>query len=78
MPSPGPASAHDFVSNLIVDHKEDFATVMALSGHKDISMLKRYSHTREEVKRMAINKLKIWVDENTKNENIEKIIEINN
>ncbi len=48
---------HTFVSNLIVNHKEDFATVMALSGHKDISMLKRYSHTREEAKRMAINKL---------------------
>ena len=48
---------HTFVSNLIVNHKEDFATVMALSGHRDISMLKRYSHTREEAKRGAINKL---------------------
>ncbi len=37
----------------LVITKEDFATVMALSGHKDISMLKRYSHTQEE----AIQKL---------------------
>jgi len=48
---------HTFVSNLIVVEKEDYATVMALSGHKDISMLKRYSHTQEKAKRMAINKL---------------------
>ncbi len=48
---------HTFVSNLIVNEKEDFATVMALSGHKDISMLKRYSHTQEEAKRLAIRKL---------------------
>lgn len=48
---------HTFVSNLIVGEKEDFATVMALSGHKDISMLKRYSHTREEAKKAAIQKL---------------------
>ncbi len=48
---------HTFVSNLIVNEKEDFATVMALSGHKDISMLKRYSHTQDEAKRAAIQKL---------------------
>lgn len=48
---------HTFVSNLIVNEKEDFATVMALSGHKDISMLKRYSHTQEEAKKAAIEKL---------------------
>ena len=48
---------HTFVSNLIVNEKEDFATVMALSGHKDISMLKRYSHTHEEAKRIAVNKI---------------------
>jgi len=50
---------HTFVSNLIVNEKEDFATVMALSGHKDISMLKRYSHTQEEAKRKAIRKLEV-------------------
>ncbi len=48
---------HTFVSNLIVKEKEDFATVMELSGHRDISMLKRYSHTREEAKKSAISKL---------------------
>ena len=48
---------HTFISNLIVGEKEDFATVMALSGHKDISMLKRYSHTQDEAKRAAIQKL---------------------
>jgi integrase len=32
---------HTFVSNLIVREKEDFRTVMELSGHKDTSMLKR-------------------------------------
>jgi len=48
---------HTFVSNLIVSEKEDFATVMELSGHKDISMLKRYSHTQEEAKKSAVSKL---------------------
>jgi integrase len=48
---------HTFVSNLIVGEKEDPTTVMGLSGHKDIRMLKRYSHTREEAKRTAIGKL---------------------
>jgi len=48
---------HTFVSDLIVGCKEDFATVMALSGHKDIKMLKRYSHTREEAKQTAVQKL---------------------
>lgn len=48
---------HTFVSNLIVDEKEDYATVMALSGHRDITVLKRYSHTRESAKRSAVSKL---------------------
>lgn len=48
---------HTFVSNLIVGEKEDFSTVMALSGHKDISMLKRYTHTQEDAKKAAIAKL---------------------
>lgn len=56
---------HTFTSNLIVDEKEDFATVMALTGHKDISMLKRYSHTKEEAKKMAINKLGNRLKEDT-------------
>jgi len=37
--------------------KEDPATVMALSGHKDIRVLMRYSHTREDAKKAAIQKL---------------------
>jgi len=60
---------HTFVSNLIVNEKEDFATVMALSGHKDISMLKRYSHTQEEEKKKAIKKL----DSNLQDRSIENI-----
>lgn len=52
---------HTFISNLIVNEKEDFATVMALSGHKDIQMLKRYSHTHEDSKKTAINKLEKYV-----------------
>jgi hypothetical protein len=38
------------MTDLIVDEKEDFATVMALSGHKSMSMLKRYTHAKEEAK----------------------------
>lgn len=48
---------HTFCSDLIVGQKEDFATVMSLSGHKDIRMLKRYTHTKDEAKKAAINKL---------------------
>lgn len=47
---------HTFCSDLIVGEKEDFATVMELTGHKDMRMLKRYSHTREEAKKAAIRK----------------------
>jgi len=38
---------------------------MALSGHKDISMLKRYSHTQDDAKRAAIHKLGKHVDKST-------------
>ena len=48
---------HSFCSNLIVGEKEDFVTVMELTGHKDMRMLKRYSHTKESAKRIAIDKL---------------------
>lgn len=66
---------HTFVSNLIVGEKEDFATVMALSGHKDISMLKRYSHTREEAKRNAIRKLeKVFRSRNAEEPHINRKI----
>jgi integrase len=53
---------HTFVSNLIVGEKEDVATVMELSGHKDMSMLKRYSHTREDAKKAAIQKLGVRLE----------------
>ncbi|TDJ01543.1 MAG: hypothetical protein E2O70_03375 [Candidatus Dadabacteria bacterium] len=42
---------------MIVGEKEDFATVMSLSGHKDIRMLMHYSHTHEEAKKAAVDKL---------------------
>jgi len=48
---------HSFISNLIVDEKEDYTTVMSLSGHKSIRMLQRYSHTHEKAKKTAISKL---------------------
>lgn len=48
---------HTFVSNLIVGEKEDFSTVMALSGHKTLVMLKRYTHTQADAKRAAVQKL---------------------
>jgi integrase len=48
---------HTFASNLVTRLKEDMVTVMELTGHKDIRMLKRYSHTREELKKEAILKL---------------------
>jgi hypothetical protein len=44
------------MTDLIVDEKEDFATVMALSGHKSMSMLKRYTHAKEEAKKSAMKK----------------------
>jgi integrase len=57
---------HTFVSNLIVKEKEDSATVMAISGHKDIRMLQRYSHTNEDAKREAIRKLNLRIMSNEK------------
>ncbi|NIP39179.1 MAG: site-specific integrase [Candidatus Dadabacteria bacterium] len=48
---------HTFISNLIVDEKEDYITVMNLSGHKTIRMLVRYSHTHEKAKKAAVGKL---------------------
>lgn len=48
---------HTFITNLIVDQKEDLITVSELSGHKDMRMLKRYGHSNEEHKKEAIQKL---------------------
>lgn len=64
---------HTFVSNLIVNEKEDFATVMALSGHKDISMLQRYSHTQEIAKKSAITKLENSTVKYDNDDNVDNI-----
>jgi integrase len=48
---------HTFASNLVTRLKEDMETVRELTGHKDIRMLQRYSHTKEELKKAAIAKL---------------------
>lgn len=48
---------HSFVSTLLVDEKEDFSTVMSLSGHRDIRMLKHYAHTNERAKKAAVDRL---------------------
>jgi len=52
---------HTFMTDLIVDEKEDFATVMALSGHKSMSMLKRYTHAKQEAKKTAMKKRENYV-----------------
>ncbi len=48
---------HTFASNLVTRLKEDMETVREITGHKDIRMLQRYSHTKEELKKAAIAKL---------------------
>jgi len=48
---------HTFITNLIVGQKEDLITVSELSGHKDMRMLKRYGHSRDEFKKDAIRRL---------------------
>jgi integrase len=53
---------HTFTSNLIVGQKLDLITVSELTGHKDLAMLKRYGHTREEYKKEAVNKLGSGLD----------------
>lgn len=46
-----------FISISLVDEKEDFRTIMDLSGHKDIRMLKIYAHTDEDAKKKVVGKL---------------------
>jgi len=53
---------HSFVSNLIVNERVDFETVMSLSGHKTLSMLKRYTHTNRKVKKEAVKKLEKYIN----------------
>lgn len=66
---------HTFVTTLMVEEKEDFPTVMSISGHKDIKMLKRYSHTNRQAKKIAINKLRLELS-NKNNAEEKRIIEI--
>ena len=42
---------------MIVDVGVDFETVMSLTGHKSLSMLKRYTHINQYAKREAVKKL---------------------
>lgn len=53
---------HSFVSNLIVNEGVDFETVMSLSGHKSLSMLKRYTHTNKKAKQEAVKKLEKYMN----------------
>ncbi|NIP39100.1 MAG: site-specific integrase [Candidatus Dadabacteria bacterium] len=53
---------HCFISNLIVNEGVDFETVMSLSGHRSISMLKRYTHTNRDAKKSAVQKLEKYVN----------------
>ena len=48
---------HTFTSNLIVKENMDFKTVMTLTGHKDISVLKIYTHSNDDARLRAVEKL---------------------
>jgi len=61
---------HSFVSNLIVNEGVDFETVMSLSGHKSLSMLKRYTHTNKKAKQEAVKKLEKYMDFNKVGHNL--------
>lgn len=39
----------------------DFETVMSLSGHKSLSMLKCYTHTNKKAKKEAVEKLEKYM-----------------
>jgi len=51
------------ISNLLVDEKVDIRTVMEISGHKDIRMLKIYAHSDEDAKKKAVSKLDVRIKE---------------
>jgi len=53
---------HSFISNLIVNEGVDFETVMSLSGHKSLAMLKRYTHTHGKAKKEAVKKLDKYME----------------
>jgi len=52
---------HTFCSNLMVNEGVDFETVMSLSGHKSLSMLKRYTHTNKNAKKEAVKRLEKYM-----------------
>jgi len=52
---------HTFCSNLMVNEGVDFETVMSLSGHKSLSMLKRYTHTNKNAKKDAVKRLEKYM-----------------
>lgn len=53
---------HTFCSKMIVDVGVDFETVMSLTGHKSLSMLKRYTHTNKNAKKEAVIKLEKYLN----------------
>ena len=55
---------HTFISNLIVKESMDFETVMTLTGHKDISVLKIYTHSNDKARLKAVEKLENRVNFN--------------
>lgn len=66
------------MTDLIVDEKEDFATVMALSGHKSMSMLKRDTHAKEEAKKNAIRKRSRHINASTMDTYLDTKLHTNN
>jgi len=53
---------HSFCSNLMVNERVDFETVMSLSGHKSLTMLKRYTHTNKNAKKDAVKRLEKYMN----------------
>jgi len=47
---------HSFITDLVTNGV-DFITIMEITGHKDIRMLKRYSHPSNEHKKKAVKSL---------------------
>jgi integrase len=53
---------HAFVSRLAEGQTSD-QTIMALAGHMSRKMMERYSHVRNEAKRMAVERLSVGIIE---------------
>ncbi len=53
----------------------DFETVMSLSGHKSLAMLKRYTHTHDKAKKEAVKKLDKYIEiENSSHKMVTNLI----